>query len=118
MFDKHSTHSAISPGVHSILSAQIHPTGITSILAKMRKVPDNLTGERLLNKALAYTGGLAPPPPPKMWLAAQPSATLSCMTGGVVGRDLLAPTSVDLDRHIWWAPSIPCGTQPEVDLRG
>lgn len=96
----HSTNSATSPCVHSILSAQIYPTGITNILAKMGKIPASLTKERLLNIALAYTGGLAAPPLPKMWLAAHPSATLSCMARGEVGRDLLAPTSVDLDRHI------------------
>lgn len=39
---KHSTISGTSPGVHSILSAQTHPTGITNVLAKMGKVPARL----------------------------------------------------------------------------
>lgn len=39
---KHSTNSGTSLGVHSILSAQTHPTGITNVLAKMGKVPASL----------------------------------------------------------------------------
>lgn len=65
-----------------------------------------------MDKALVYTGG--PALPPKIWLAARPSATMSCMAGGVVGRDLLALTSLDLDRH----PVVPCGIQHEADPRG
>lgn len=84
----------------------------------MGKVPASLAGDGLLDIPLAYTGVPAHPPPPKMWLAAWPSATLSCVW-----------------LEGWWAEAcwhpplwtwtgtfgehpVPYGTQPEADPRG
>lgn len=118
MLGKHSTNSASSPGVLSILSAQTHPTGITNILAKMGKVPASLAEDRLLDIPLAYTGAPAHTPPPKMWLAARPSAILSCVWLEGWWVEVCWHPPLQTWTGTFGGHPVPYGTQPEADPRG
>lgn len=118
MLGKHSTNSATSPGVYSMLSAQTHPTGITNILAKMGKVPASLAGDGLLDIPLAYTGAPAYPPPPKKWLAAQPSATLSCVWPEGWWAEACWHPPLWTWTGTFGGHSVPYGPQPEADPKG